>query len=653
MAAKFEEGSNTKPPRERSPAEERLKSASSGDTLPPTPLRDLLTAGGANVFVLSVDAELADTVQRAAGEHYPVFVVEQWAELETEIRSGRCGIALLDGDLLGAELARRIGQLDAYAERVVVLVAAQRAKAEGLMTFLSERKIHRLLIKPSAPGITRLLIESAVKRCLQLRELGNASTDFSDRRLPPPRAAKRVPAWAFKAAGLAVLAVVGLAIAFGSWWRAPPADAGAGTQATQRAVVDSGRAQQGSEAERAGPAATPALVETALESPAAAEPRFAALLARAAQAFREGRLSAPPGDNALDYYLTVLAAEPAEPTARRELAAVVDALYSQAETALLAGETETAADALANVRRADPSSGRLQFLEAQLERARSEAAPSPSERAAPAEARAAAAADDAGAEVRAELAANLVAAAQRAIAAGDLEAAEPLAAEARRIGAAAADVARLEAELARGRTAQERQAEWLAAARERLRDDALITPEADSASHYLALLQAEAPTFPGLDAAWRDWRAAVARAAQADLDARRWDAAGVWLAALREAPGGAPAAAPLVEALEFGRRQEQYLATAVPAGEFRLLESVPLVYPEAAERRGQEGWVELDFTIDTTGGVRDVTVTAADPPGRFDEAAVAAVSQYRFAPFEEDGRRYARRAHVRVRFTLQ
>ena len=63
--------------------------------------------------------------------------------------------------------------------------------------------------------------------------------------------------------------------------------------------------------------------------------------------------------------------------------------------------------------------------------------------------------------------------------------------------------------------------------------------------------------------------------------------------------------------------------------------------------------VELEFTIDTSGRVRDVIVGDADPPARFDDAAVTAVSQYRFAPFEEEGRRYARRARLRVRFALQ
>ena len=111
--------------------------------------------------------------------------------------------------------------------------AAQRPRAEGLMTFLSERKIHRLLIKPSAPGITRLLIESAVKRCLQLRELKEAGADLGERRFPSPRETKRVPAWVFPSVGAALLVVVGLVIALGSWFRGPLTDGAAGGTATQ------------------------------------------------------------------------------------------------------------------------------------------------------------------------------------------------------------------------------------------------------------------------------------------------------------------------------------------------------------------------------------------------------------------------------------
>src|SRR5690606_30428798 len=104
-----------------------------------------------------------------------------------------------------------------------------------------------------------------------------------------------------------------------------------------------------------------------------ADGRFDALLAAAAAAMAEGRLSEPPGDNALDYYLTILAAAPDHETARAELAVVIEALFTQAEGALLNDQIDLAAATLEHVRRAEPSSARLAFLEAQLQRSRARA----------------------------------------------------------------------------------------------------------------------------------------------------------------------------------------------------------------------------------------------------------------------------------------
>ena len=139
-----------------------------GDTLPPTPLAGLLAAGGADLLVLSTDAQLIDTATRANREQLPLWTVASWTELETALAVSRRAVVLLDAELLGAATNARIAALDAYSHKVVTLVATDRAVAEGLMGLLSERKVHRLLIKPPALGITRLLIDSAVGRCLKL-----------------------------------------------------------------------------------------------------------------------------------------------------------------------------------------------------------------------------------------------------------------------------------------------------------------------------------------------------------------------------------------------------------------------------------------------------------------------------------------------------
>jgi TonB family protein len=531
--------------------------ATGADTLPPMSMKDLLSAGGASLFVLSTDAELIDTVQRAGGDRYSVGAVDRWDELEAAVVAGRCGVALLDADLLGESLRVRIAALDAYSNRLVTLVAADRPAAQGLMGLLSERKIHRLLIKPPALGITRLLIESALNRHLRLRELAEADGMAIEppQRTPLARRSSRTPLWVLATAAAALLAGVALIAGVSAWWRSSP-----GESAPTALVTLQPAASQ---------AAAPAV------EPPEASARFAALFLEAERAFREGRLAEPPGANALDHYLAILAADPTDPTARAKLGVVVDALFAQAEAALLADDHAAAANTLAHVRRADPTSGRLAFLDTQLARATAAAAAAaaapvvavavPAPVAVIAAEPTGATEQDVRAELAAELATELAAKARIALQASDIEAAVALVTEAQRLGA---------------------------------------DPE------VLALLDAELAT------------ARAARAARA-------------------------------EQLELRRLEQQYLAEAVPASELALLERGTPVYPDEAIRRGIEGWVDVEFVVDVAGRPQDIAVTAAEPVGRFEEAALAALREYRYAPFEERGRVFARRVRLRMRFELQ
>jgi TonB family protein len=679
MVAKFEDpASASKRARLHAvtPIEPHVKRVGAADTLPSMPLKSLLSAGGANLYVLSVDADLIATVQRAGADQYPVFDASTFAELETAVAAHQCGIALLDADLLGDELGKRVDALEQYASRLVILVAAERTVAQGLMGLLSERKIHRLLMKPAALGITRLLVESAVNRCIALREAAAAQPEeLAPAKVARARTGARIPAWVLSTATVALLVGVGTIASLSDLLRSAPAD---------DAAIEAAPS----------PAAAP---------PVANEPaqRFAALLAAADAAFRQGRLATPPGDNALDHYLAILAADPAEPTAREQLALISDALFAQAESALLADDHASAAETLTQARRADPASARLPFLEAQLERARTAAATATARTARapapvtpppvvvdPARAeleslltiakarldrgalltpagdsaaeyvdRAArlAARDDEVAALRASLAAALVAASRRALGAMDLEGAAAAAAQARRFGASASELAELNAEVGTARTARATQqhSEWLALAERRRATGALIAPTDDSAQHYLKLLQSEAPDFAGLAAAWQAWRTALAAEARSLIAAGNWAEAESRLAALEQAPQGGTLAAPLRADLEYGRQQEQYLAKAIPTSELTLLRGAAPRYPTDAEQRGIEGWVDLEFIVDTTGRPRDLKVTASEPQGRFDEVASEAVAQYRFEPFERDGRVFDRRVRVRVRFTLR
>jgi TonB family protein len=421
--------------------------------------------------------------------------------------------------------------------------------------------------------------------------------------------------------------------------------------------------------------------------PTTIEERIADHHAKAALARREGRLIEPPGDNALDHYLTILALVPTDQAARAGVVFVQDTLFTGAEEALLAGAFEGAASALDQVRRIDPASSRLAFLEAQLARAlAAPAAPTaPAAAAGPTEldsvlslatarlrrgqlltpagdsARAyldrAAELDSADprvAALRADLAAALLSAA-RLLSASDVAAATNLATEARSLGAESAALAALERDLgaARAREDQRRLGERLDAANQRTQSGALFEPSGDSALVHLMRLQTEAPRLAGLSAAWDAFVGASASEIEAKIERGEWDAADRELVALAQVPDGAAAAAPLAAELAARRQQQSYLAAAVPASEVGLLSSVPAVYPEEAIERNIEGWVDLEFVVDRNGQPRDLKVVQALPPGRFDAAALTAVERYRYVPFERDGRVYERRVRLRVRFEIQ
>jgi protein TonB len=71
-------------------------------------------------------------------------------------------------------------------------------------------------------------------------------------------------------------------------------------------------------------------------------------------------------------------------------------------------------------------------------------------------------------------------------------------------------------------------------------------------------------------------------------------------------------------------------------------DSIPLVriepdYPMKARQRGIEGWVVVKFTITPAGTIKDAQVMQASPPGIFDEAAIRAVSRWKYNPKIEGG----------------
>lgn len=70
----------------------------------------------------------------------------------------------------------------------------------------------------------------------------------------------------------------------------------------------------------------------------------------------------------------------------------------------------------------------------------------------------------------------------------------------------------------------------------------------------------------------------------------------------------------------------------VSDGEMLPLVNIQPTYPTRAAQRGIEGWAQVSFTVTETGGVRDVSVVDAEPPGMFDQASIRAAERFRFQP---------------------
>ncbi|MGI9236774.1 MAG: TonB family protein [Woeseiaceae bacterium] len=76
-------------------------------------------------------------------------------------------------------------------------------------------------------------------------------------------------------------------------------------------------------------------------------------------------------------------------------------------------------------------------------------------------------------------------------------------------------------------------------------------------------------------------------------------------------------------------------------------------YPRAAERRNLSGWVDVIFTVDTLGLVKDVTIRDSQPGETFIAAATRAVEKWEFEPVIENGQSVEKRVGVRMMFTVE
>jgi periplasmic protein TonB len=70
----------------------------------------------------------------------------------------------------------------------------------------------------------------------------------------------------------------------------------------------------------------------------------------------------------------------------------------------------------------------------------------------------------------------------------------------------------------------------------------------------------------------------------------------------------------------------------------RALREIVPDYPAAADRKRLSGKVRLQLKLEVDGRISDIDVVSATPPGVFDESAIQAFREARFAPAQKNGR---------------
>lgn len=451
----------------------------------------------------------------------------------------------------------------------------------------------------------------------------------------------------------------------------------------------------------AAPAAETAIVQGKVDE----------LLEKARLAMHERRFTEPAGDNALLYYRSAVAADSTSAEARDGLQRVAAVLFSRFDEAMKSGGLDEAAQTLAGFKAATPGDSRIGAAEQRLygaqiakaladgnlERAaayvqRAQSSAVPAEQIARWRAdilrhqedaklqRLAGLVEDRIREGRLvdgddsakaylqqlQAAAPTNASTQRA--ARDLVTAELRKAreaalarngaeqdrwlnEARAAGARPAEISAFQRDLASARQkAVQADNEHLAQlARERLRDGRLTDPAQDSATWYLAQLQAADPSNASLADSSRELAGKLLERARAGVLAGRPADADL---ALARHWGADPRDVNAVQQLQSQPKQRSAPDPATLGANLKRVRAPAPDYPESALAQRITGSVILEYTVDTRGETRDIHVVEASPPGVFDQAAMNAVKHWRYAPMVVNGTAVDVPVRTRMRFEL-
>jgi TonB family protein len=604
-------------------------------------------AGGkqaAPLLVLSRDNALIDTVRKSAPRGTRVVNAPSLDQAAGQLPTLQPGVLLID-TACAPDVGAMVAQLTQHFPDMVVVVAGKSEDSQALMRLTAAGQIYRFLLLPLSQGQTKLTLETAMNRHVD----GGAKKNF-------------MLNYALMGGGL--VAVIGLIWFF-----------------MGRVAGDKPAEQVGTTTEVA-------------KDPAATE------LALAKKALNDGKLVEPAGESALDLYRSALSINPSSQQARDGVKAVADKILERGENALASEILEEAVAAVELARDIQPDHARLSFMDLQIKRERerikltqaaevgnkvstllAQAAQrmeadkliSPSgdsARDSLAEARRLDPSDPAVLQANRDLINRVVDASKQAAANGNLEQAQSLASAARQMGYGGSGLATVDRAIGDARSAASRRAgadSEIATARKRLNEGSLIEPAGDSAKDHIAAVRNADPTRTEIAELNNILATKLVDQGKQALGSQQFDKAKQLATAARDVGVRAQdgAIAQLERDIEAVRRNAvaakpvatspAQTAAATPAApvaatSLKRTRTVAPDFPEAARRKGTNGWVEVVFTVTPKGTVADAEVRSSSPEEVFDDAAIKAVKQWRFEPATKDGQPVATRTMIRLKF---
>lgn len=641
------------------------------------------------ILVLSRDTNLVETVKKAAPRGVPVAFAPDLDHVAEKLSNLKPGVLVAD-TASTADVASMVAQLTQHFPELVVVVAGKREDSSSLMQLTAAGRIFRFLLTPLSHGQTRLALEAAVKQHLDLSAAGE--------RLGTAHAGGEggsknyVMTYGALTAGL--LVIIG-----GIWFGVSKFTSDPEVPPVVNTPAASGAQQPGGVPERPDPVkAELALAQDAFNQGKYIEPQgeSALDLYRSALALDPNSAAAKDGirsvaEKILERAEAALLAERLEEAIRtietardidstnprlafldtqvgrererlklsqaQEVGNRVRTLINQANDRmengrLLLPANGSAKDALLEARRLDPTDPTVlntirEFSTQLTEEARKSLA--------------AGKLDDAQNYVQG---ARTMGSAGSALAAVERELADATRANAARAGAGPSATTGSNAQPARrpaaGPTAPAAGAgpnidAMVSDVRQRISEGKLIDPPGDSARDALAALRAAAPNRAEADDLSRALSTRLVEVSRQAMNAKAFERSAQLLAAAKDVGQRFNGAAiSQAEAdLTAARDATAAQTNIVSAASLKRVRMVSPTYPDAARKRGIEGWVELAFTVQTNGTVDNVEIRNASPAEVFDDAAMRAVRQWRFEPVVRNGEKVEQRAMVRLKFSQQ